>query len=120
MIALLLGLAAAAPPNLVLISVDGLRADRLGLPGLGPTPNLDRLAAEGLSCSLSFSQSNESLFSHAAMLTGRHVAEIARPDYQRFVVPETALQVPEVLALYGYTTAAFVAGGHVKGSYGFA
>jgi arylsulfatase A-like enzyme len=120
MIALLIGLAVAAPPNLVLISVDGLRADRLGLPGLGPTPNLDRLAAEGLSCSLSFSQSNESLFSHAAMLTGRHVSEIARPDYQRFVVPETALQVPEVLALYGYTTAAFVAGGHVKGSYGFA
>lgn len=116
MIALLAGLALAAPPNLVLISVDGLRADRVDALR---TPNLARLEAESLRCELSLSQSNESLFSHAAMLTGRHVSEIARPDYQRFTLPEAALLAPEVLALYGYATAAFVAGGHVKGDYGF-
>ena len=112
---------AEAAPNLVLISVDGLRADRVGprAGGQSATPSVDRLAADGLVCDVALSQSNESLFSHAAMLSGRSVSELARPDYRRFTVPATAMLLPEVLALYGYTNAAFVAGGHVKGVYGF-
>lgn len=112
---------AIAAPNLVLVSVDGMRADRAGFAGAepSPSPTLDRLAAQGLVCDAAFSQSNESLFSHAALLTGRHVSELGRPDYRRFTVPDAAVLLPEVLALYGYTTAAFVAGGHVKADYGF-
>lgn len=112
---------AAAAPNLVLVSIDGLRADRTGVYGAmpSPTPNLDRLAAEGLVCDLALSQSNESLFSHAALLAGRHVSELAPPDYREFMVPASALLAPEILSVYGYHGAAFVAGGHVKGVYGF-
>jgi len=112
----------AGPPNIILISVDGMRADRSSAYG-GPhqtTPTLDALAAEGLRFEWAFSQSNESLFSHAAMLTGRHVSELAAPDYRTFVLPESALTAAEILGLYGYHTAAFVAGGHVRGAYGFA
>lgn len=121
MILWLLASVAAAPPNLVLVSIDGLRADRVGAYGAvsGATPGLDRLATEGLVCDLSFSQSNESLFSHAALLTGRHPSEIAAPDYRTFLIPGSALLIPEILSVYGYQTAAFVAGGHVKGVYGF-
>jgi arylsulfatase len=112
---------ARAQPNLVLVSIDGLRADSIGAYGARPsaTPGLDRLAAEGLVCDPAVSQSNESLFSHAALLTGLHPSEIAPPDYRTFLVPSEAVLVPEVLRLYGYATAAFVAGGHVKGAYGF-
>ena len=37
-------------PNIVLISVDGLRADRMGVYGNAnsPTPNMDALAAQGI------------------------------------------------------------------------
>ena len=79
----LVAIASATPPNLVLVSVDGLRADRTGVYGASPspTPGLDRLAASGLVCELALSQSNESLFSHTSLLTGRHPSEIASPDY---------------------------------------
>ncbi len=111
----------SGPPNLVLISIDGLRADHVGIHGRSPspTPTLDALAAEGLVFSQSFSQGNESLYSHAAMFTGRHVSEVAAPDYRTFTIPDSAILLSEVLALYGYQTAAFLAGGHVHEAYGF-
>ena len=113
--------AAAAPPNLVLVSIDGLRADRLGVYGASPspTPEVDRLAKDGLVCDVALSQANESLFSHAALLTGRYASEIAPPDYYNFLLPPRSLLVGEILQVYGYATGAFVAGGHVKGDYGF-
>ncbi len=110
-----------AVPNIVLVSVDGLRADRVGIygnPAL-PTPNLDRLADEGLRFQWAFSQANESLFSHASLFTGRHVPELAPPDYERFALPASAQLAGEVLGLYGYSTAAFVGGAHVASEYGF-
>jgi len=109
------------PPNIILISVDGLRADRTGWYGNPnqPTPTFDALAAEGVVFERAFSQSNESLFSHAALFTGRYVSELASPDYRTFVLPDEALTAAEILGLYGYTTGAFAAGGHVRGAYGF-
>ncbi len=110
-----------SPPNLILISLDGLRADRTGAYGNqnAPTPTLDRFASQGIRWEWSFSQANESLFSHAALLVGQELVEIAAPDYRSFVVPDSAVLVSEALSAYGYTTAAFVAGGHVHGAYGF-
>ncbi len=109
------------PPNLLLVSLDGVAAFRTHLGG-GDNPNtptLDRLAAEGRSFPLAFSQSNESLFSHASMFSGRYPSEIAVPTYAAYSIPDDAVLVSEILPLYGYTTGAFVAGGHVKGAYGF-
>jgi len=118
---LLTGASLAAPPNLMLISIDGMRADRAGFHGAtpSPTPSLDRLVDDALICDLSLSQSNESLFSHAALLAGKHVSELGRPDYSRFTVADDVMLLPEILGLYGYSTGGFVAGGHVKGGYGF-
>jgi len=109
------------PPNLILISIDGLRADRTGIGGNpnAPSPVLDRLANEGQWFSKAFSQSNESLYSHASMFTGRYVSELAAPDYRTFVLPDEAMLLGEILGLYGYSTAAFIAGGHVRAEYGF-
>ena len=115
------GIARAAPPNIVLISVDGLRADRTHFGGnpRPTTPSLDAFVTEGMRFPLSFSQSNESAFSHASMFTGRYASEIAFPDYWRYLLPEEALSLPELLGLAGYDTGAFIAGGHIKASFGF-
>lgn len=108
------------PPNLVLVSIDGLRMDRTSLSGeRDTTPNLARHAANGLVFSNAFSASNESALSHGVLLTGRHVPEIAAPDYRTFLVPEAATTLPEALQQVGYETAGVLAGGHVRATFGF-
>ena len=59
------------PPNVLLISIDTLRADHVGCYGYGPdtTPNLDRFAAEGVRFEQHVSSSSWTLPAHAAMFT---------------------------------------------------
>lgn len=110
-----------SPPNVVVISVDGLRLDRTGFGG-GPhstTPNLDALVADSVWFENGFSQSNESLLSHASLFTGRHPLEISVPEYLRYVMGDEQLTFPEVLQQVGYETAAVFASGHVGEAFGF-
>ena len=109
------------PPNVVFVSIDGLRYDRTGLGGhdLPTTPTLDHLATLGVSFDRAFSTANESVFSHASMLTSRYTSEVAHPEYLAYVVPEDATLLPEVLEALGYETGAFVGGGHVRETFGF-
>ncbi|MDP6933370.1 MAG: sulfatase-like hydrolase/transferase, partial [Myxococcota bacterium] len=65
------------------------------------------------------SASNESAFSHAALFTGLFPSEVALPRYEEFAIPETATTVGGILQNYGYSTAAFMAGGHVSEHFGF-
>ncbi|MGH7342700.1 MAG: sulfatase-like hydrolase/transferase, partial [Candidatus Rokuibacteriota bacterium] len=60
-----------ARPIVILVTVDTLRADHLGSYGHPRvrTPNLDRLAAEGLRFTHAYSASNTTLPSHASLLT---------------------------------------------------
>jgi arylsulfatase A-like enzyme len=55
------------PPNLLLVVVDTLRADRGG----GVTPAMDRLAAESVSFPLAFSHAPMTLPSHVALFSSR-------------------------------------------------
>lgn len=115
------GCTSGGPPNILLISFDTVRADRLSVYGHkhDTTPNLERLAASGVVFEQAFSQGNESAYSHASIFTGLYASEVAAPIYNTYGVPESATLVPEVLKLYGYKTAAFVAGGHVSEGFGF-
>src|SRR5258707_2435857 len=58
--------------NVLLITIDTLRVDRVGAFGGPPglTPNLDRLAAEGLRLTRAYSAAPLTLPSHASILTG--------------------------------------------------
>ena len=108
-------------PNIVVISVDGLRLDRTGFGG-GPnpsSPNLDAFVADSTWFPAGFSQSNESLLSHASLFTGRHPLEVSVPDYLRYVMGPEQLTFPEVLQQVGYETAASLASGHVGVEFGF-
>jgi arylsulfatase len=69
---------AIAPRLLLLISVDTLRADRLGSYGsdLDLTPNLDALAAESQVFEWAYAPTSFTLPSMSSLLTGRHPEEI--------------------------------------------
>ncbi len=113
--------ATPSSPNILLVSLDTVRADRLSLYGHSrPTsPNLSRLAKRGETFTLAFSQGNESLYSHASLFTGLQPSQVAAPVYANFVVPEEAVTVAEILTDHGYQSAAFTAGGHVVAEFGF-
>ena len=65
--------APAAPrPNVLIVSIDTLRADRVGAFGsqLGATPNLDRLAARGAVFENAFTTAPLTLPAHASLFSG--------------------------------------------------
>lgn len=116
--------AQCAPPrpiNLVLISIDTLRADRLSVYGYGrPTsPFLERLAAEGVLFERFYYNGGGTLPSHMTMLTSLHpVTHGIEPSSDRVLPPERTT-LAEVLAAHGYRTAAFVDPGWMNSKYGF-
>jgi arylsulfatase A-like enzyme len=100
---------AAAKPNIVLITLDSTRADRMGFMGAhsGLTPNLDGIAHQGLVFAQAYAQAPATVASDATVLTG------AYPQTHRaseFAVPlaTTLPYLPDLLHSSGYRAAAFV------------
>jgi arylsulfatase A-like enzyme/tetratricopeptide (TPR) repeat protein len=98
-------------PSLVLITVDGLRVNRLGSYGdspLSPTPHLDRLAAEGFRFEQATTPVPETFPAHCALLTGD--SPLGRPGLLRpgAALPADTATLAEILRASGYQTAAFV------------
>lgn len=109
------------PPNIVVISIDTLRADRLSLYGHDrPTsPNLDRWARrEAVVFDRCIAQAPWTLPSHVSMLSG--LDAIRHGVNHPTVIPSTLPWLPEHLRSQGYVTAAVVGGGFVDASFGFA
>ena len=105
------GLPAAAPdsPNVLVIVVDALRADHLsgyGYPRL-TSPNLDRIARQGVLFESAFSTSSWTQPSHASMLTGRYTYEHGAELYKR--LDDRYPTIAEDLRARGYRTGAFSA-----------
>ena len=118
------GAPGAAAPNVLLISVDTLRADHLGCYGYprATSPVLDALAERSVRFADVHAPTPWTLPSHAAMLTGRHPLELGILD-KAGRIPDTAATVAELLRARGYQSAAFVdsgPGGNVGASRGFA
>jgi arylsulfatase A-like enzyme/Tfp pilus assembly protein PilF len=98
-----------ALPNIILITVDTTRADRMGFLGSkrGLTPNLDALAKDGAVFTRAYSQAPLTPASHASILTGTF------PQYHQvltFLIPlaKDMPYMPEILQQRGYSTGAFV------------
>jgi arylsulfatase A-like enzyme len=101
--------AADDAPNVLLIVMDTVRADALGVYGAPPTatPNLDRLAQRGVLFEQASSTASWTLPSTASLLTGRLPRELSA-DWTTPLhagVPTLA----EFLAGRGYATGGFVA-----------
>jgi arylsulfatase A-like enzyme len=97
-------------PNVILISVDTLRADRLSLYGYerDTTPFLRRLAGESVVFSRAVSPGTWTLPGHAAMLTGRFPGSLGALDLAG-ALPQGAVTLAERLSDAGYRTGAVVA-----------
>lgn len=95
-------------PNVVLLVLDTVRADHLGLYGYGrpTTPVLDSLAARAVRFDLARSPAPWTLPSHASMFTGRWPHELS-VDYDR-PLDGTHPTLAEHLARQGYATGGFV------------
>ena len=112
-----LGCAEAPPPrNLILISIDTLRADRLGCYGYArPTsPNLDAEAARGVLFEDATAVSSWTFPSHAAMFTGLYPGRSGATELKRPIREE----VPSLagwLGERGYETGAIVSSTLFKG-----
>lgn len=116
-----------AAPNIVLISLDTLRSDHLGLYGypLNTSPSLDRFFADGVVFTHMYSQTPWTLPSHISMMTAQHPSahgvRIHPPQVPGYVdrLPERAVTLAEVLRDEGYATAGYTGGGYLGRAYGF-
>jgi len=97
--------------NIIIITLDTTRADRLGCYGCAgaQTPHLDRLASEGVRFSRAYSPVPLTLPAHCSLFTGRYpLFHRVRNNGNRFL-PQEAETLAEILRRKGYTTAAFIA-----------
>lgn len=106
--------ASGSSPNVLLITIDTLRADRLGSYGYAEanTPYLDRLAEEGVQFLQTIAPSTETCPSHTSILSGVYPFQHGTLYNEGPVHADkhATTTVPEILASRGYRTAAFVSG----------
>lgn len=108
--------------GVILISLDTLRADRLGAYGYdgATSPFLDRLAAErGIVFERVVAQYPGTLIGHMSMLTGLYPQEHGVMPPASVLAPEVPL-LAEMLSERGVLTAGHTEGGFVDGEFGFA
>ena len=120
-IALLLPLTGCAPPdfaslrgddeyNVLLITVDTIRADRIGAYGFEEidTPIIDSLAARGVTFTRAYSPTPLTLPSHTSIFSGTFPPYHGVRDNAAFVAPPELTMMAELFHANGYSTAAFV------------
>ena len=110
------------PRNLLLITVDTLRADALGAYGskTAATPWLDRLAAAGARFDRARAHNVVTLPSHANILTGRLPPDHGIRDNAGFRLPATEETLATRLKARGFRTAAFVSAFPLDSRFGLA
>lgn len=107
-------------PNVVLIVIDGARADHVSAYGYArqTTPFLDQMAREGVRCTQALTTAPGTLAAHASLFTGLYAVTHGVSDEQ----PRLRAQ-PRVLAEYlgdaGYRTGAFCTSVGVSPETGF-
>jgi len=116
-----LGSTRPAHPNVLLITVDTLRWDRLGSYGAthNPTPVLDRLSARGTRFETAIAHVPLTAPSHASILTGLTPVRHGVRDNGGFVLTEK-ITLASTFRAAGYATAAFVSGFPLDRRFGFA
>jgi arylsulfatase A-like enzyme len=108
-------------PNIILISVDTLRADRLNPQ---KAPNLAALAEKSIVFSNAYCTYPGTLPSHTSVMTGLYVAEhqVGKPGEEvarHRLIPHELSTIAQVAKEQGYFTTGITDGGFVSGFYGF-
>src|SRR5690242_8990898 len=99
----------AGRPDIVLITLDTTRADRMDFLGSsrGLTPNLDKLAQQGVVFTHAYAHVPLTPSSHATILTGTY-PQFNHLTYMGVPLSRDLPSLPELLVRRGYATAAFV------------
>jgi len=110
----------AAKMNVLLITLDTTRADRLGCYGYekAKTPNLDAIARNGVLFRNAYSQVPLTLPSHASILTGLNPVGHGVHNNGAYVLAPEKATLAEELKADGYATAAFLASFSVDSRFG--
>eukprot|EP01064_Diplonema_japonicum_P031595 TRINITY_DN5708_c0_g1_i1.p1 TRINITY_DN5708_c0_g1~~TRINITY_DN5708_c0_g1_i1.p1 ORF type:complete len:520 (+),score=162.47 TRINITY_DN5708_c0_g1_i1:54-1562(+) len=95
-------LAAAGRPNLLFMMADQMRWDAIGAHGAG-TPNIDRLADEGVKFAKAYTSTPTCTPARAALLTGQKPWNHGMLGYG-VVAPRYPVEMPRSLAAAGYST----------------
>lgn len=99
----------SAEQNVLLITIDTLRADALGsYGGEAATPNIDRLAARGMKFTFAHAHAVVTLPSHASILTGHYPFEHGVRDNAGYRLEDQAETLAEIAKAGGLATGAFV------------
>ena len=109
-----------APRHLVLISIDTLRADRLGCYGYSKktSPGIDALAKEGVVFENHYSCYPLTLPAHLTQLTGVSSLGHRVRDNLYHTLPDELPTLPEVMKQQGFRTGAFVSAHTMKSGSG--
>lgn len=109
------------PNNLIILSIDTLRSDRLGSYGYSrnTSPNIDRFASESLLFENLVSVTSWTLPAHVSLFSGQYPTThgVTKPKGQR-ISDDTNL-LAEIFSRNGFKTVAYTGGGYVSKQYGF-
>ena len=109
------------PPNVLLITIDTLRADRLGCYGYekARTPNIDRLAVDGVRFEKAYTPVPITLPAHAVMFTGAYPMRIGMHDFSGNRLGADQPVLAAMLREQGYATAGIVGSAVLDSRFGF-
>jgi len=103
--------------NVVLITIDSLRADHVGFYGYqkGTTPNLDRFAEEGVVFTEAIANGSHTAISFPAVLTSSYASMHGGHGY----LSDERLSIAEWMGKQGYSTAAFHSNPYLSSRYNY-
>jgi arylsulfatase A-like enzyme len=104
------GLLEANPPDVILVTIDTLRADHVGCYGyaLAQTPTIDALARSGVRFTRAYTPVPITLPAHGSLLTGTFPMATGMHDFTTNKAPANSATLARILRDHGYTTAAFI------------
>ncbi len=116
----------AKGPNLLVITIDTLRADHLGCYGYfrDTSPNIDKFAAESLVFEHCITPTGQTLPTHASLFTGVYprehglIANLTKVDGMQYKPSPILKTLATVMSEAGYQTAGFVSAEPVKAASG--
>jgi arylsulfatase A-like enzyme len=107
--------------NVILISIDTLRADHLGCYGYPreTTPNLDEFSEQGVRFDRTIAHAPSTTASHASIFTSLIPPHHGAQRSKRQPISDKVRTMAEILREAGYRTVSYNGGGQVSAEYGF-
>lgn len=107
--------------NILLISIDTLRADHLGCYGYTPptSPNVDRFAGESVLFETAVAHAPSTESSHASIFTSLLPTQHGAFRSRKMAISRDVVTMAELLKKAGFRTVSFNGGGQLASHYGF-